>query len=47
MSAEEIAADFGDQVSFVGGLDAQHPLVNGTAEQITELLSSIQVDSDK
>jgi uroporphyrinogen decarboxylase len=34
MSAEKLAADFKDKISFVGGLDAQHLLVSGTPEEI-------------
>lgn len=42
MSAERIAADFGDQVAFVGGLDAQHLLVNGSPEQIAERVQTLR-----
>lgn len=42
MSAEKIAQDFGDQVSFVGGLDAQHLLVNGTPDQICQRVQELR-----
>lgn len=34
MEASRLRTDFGDQVSFCGGVDAQRLLVNGTPEQI-------------
>jgi uroporphyrinogen decarboxylase len=34
MSAERLSADFGDRVSFCGGLDAQELLVHGTPEMV-------------
>lgn len=34
MSAEKMRADFGEKVSFCGGVDAQELIVNGTPEQV-------------
>lgn len=36
MSAEELARDFGGRISFMGGIDTQDLLVNGTPEQVKE-----------
>lgn len=34
MEPEQLRADFGDRISFCGGVDAQHLLVNGTPDQV-------------
>ncbi len=34
MQADRLKADFGDRGAFFGGVDAQHLLVNGTAEEV-------------
>lgn len=35
MEPERLKADFGEKVSFCGGVDAQHLMVNGTPEEVT------------
>lgn len=35
MEPDRLKADFGDRVSFCGGVDAQHLMVNGTPEEVT------------
>lgn len=35
MEPERLKADFGGKVSFCGGVDAQHLMVNGTPEEVT------------
>lgn len=42
MEAEKLAADFGDQVSFCGGVDAQQLLVNGSAEDVQKDVERIK-----
>ncbi|KAA3660935.1 MAG: methyltransferase [Calditrichaeota bacterium] len=42
MEAEKIAPEFGDKVSFVGGLDAQHLLVQGMPEQIKKRVHELR-----
>ena len=42
MSAEKMAAEFRDQVSFVGGLDAQYLLVKGTPEEIRKRVKELK-----
>lgn len=42
MSAEQLAADFSDRVSFVGGVDAQLLLVNGTPAHIEKRVSELK-----
>ena len=42
MEASRLRADFGDQVSFCGGVDAQRLLVNGRPEQIRAKVSQLK-----
>lgn len=42
MSAEKMSEDFGDQVSFVGGLDAQYLLVNGSPDGIRKRVGELK-----
>ena len=42
MSAEKLAGDFGDKISFVGGLDAQYLLVNGTPKEIVKRVAELK-----
>ena len=42
MSAEKLAADYADKVSFVGGLDAQYLLVKGTPDEIKKRVGELK-----
>ena len=42
MSAEKMAEDFGDKVSFVGGLDAQYLLVQGAPKEIRKRVAELK-----
>ena len=42
MSAEELKEQFGGKVSFVGGMDTQHLLVNGTREEVKQRVKELR-----
>lgn len=42
MDAEGMARDFGDRVSFCGGVDAQHLLVRGSPEEVTQRVRELR-----
>jgi len=42
MDAERLRADFGDRMSFVGGLDAQYLLVKGTPREIAKRVMELK-----
>ena len=42
MDAPGLARDFGDKVSFCGGVDAQNLLVNGTPEEIRKCVQKLR-----
>lgn len=42
MEPERLRADFGDRVSFCGGVDTQHLLVHGTPEQIKNRIRELK-----
>lgn len=41
MEPDRLKKDFGDQVAFCGGVDAQHLLVNGTPEKVGEKVKEL------
>lgn len=41
MSAEKLAEDFGDRMSFCGGIDAQHLLVESSPEEVEERVRQV------
>jgi len=42
MEPDRLKADFGDKVSFCGGVDAQNLLVNGTPEQVAQKVKQLK-----
>ena len=42
MEPERLKKDFGDKVSFCGGVDAQHLMVNGSPEEVTAKVKELK-----